>query len=191
MHNCSNNPLASTTSPSVIKCISLDTLSMQPPRDLPYACLNNTGVPCSPLATATFPSASGFNLENSFNDDAVLNSKNSNSSVPRSSIHVQDDAKPTENVPELRSNYQCAKEATTQTTSCAFAPDVLSSCSGNSFLVNSANENSPQLNYVESDQTTITSLSTFDGLMSADEETNKESVGESERHAHAGQVYDV
>lgn len=187
MHNCSNNSLASTASPSVIKCISVDTPSMQPPRDIPDACLNNTGVSYNPLATAAFPSASGFNLEDSINDDLVTRCKNS---IPQS-IHLQDNADPTENVRELRSNNQCAKEATTQTTSCAFAPDVLSSCSGNSFIMNSSNESSPHINYVESDQTAVTSLSTFDNLKPADEKSGIESAGESQRHTNTGQVYDV
>lgn len=185
MHNCSNNSLASTASPSVNKCISLDTLSMQPPRDIPDACLNNTSVPYNSLATAAFPSASSFNLEDSINDDPT--SSSCKNSIPQS-LYLQDNANSTENVPELRSYNQCAKEATTQTTSCAFAPDVLSSCSGTSFIMTSSN--SPHMNYVESDQTTVTPL-TFDKLNPVDEKTTIESVGESQRQANTGQVYDV
>ena len=185
MHNSSNNSLASTASPSVNKYISLDTLGMQYPRDVPDACLNNTDVPCNTLAavTAASQSASGCNVGNAVNDNPP-----SYTSVPHSS-HLQDNDNASENVPAFKSN-QSAKEATTQTTPSAFAPDVLSSCSGNSFSLNPASEgSSPHVVCVESDHT----LGTVDTLRTVDETAGKESVNvdDDHRHTHSGQVYDV
>ncbi|KAG0712745.1 hypothetical protein GWK47_002030 [Chionoecetes opilio] len=192
MHNCSNNPLASTASSSVTKSISVDTLSMQPPRDTPDACVNDAGVTCNPPTTATAASVRGFNSNDSVNNDPASSSEHSNTCVPQS-IHLQDDACLVKKPPELKSNYQCAKEATTQTASSAFAPDVLSSCNGSSFIMNVGNESSPLVNYVESDQTTVTALSPSDNLKSGNEKNRnfEEGVGESQRYAHNGQIYDT
>lgn len=192
MHNCSNNPLATTASPSVTKRISVDTLNTQPSRDMPNACVNDTGVPCDPHATTTFPNKNGFALGDCNNDISVSVCKNLNSSIPQST-YLQNDAHLTENVPDLRPTYQCAKEATTQTTSCAFTPDVLSSCSGNSFIPNPPSDNPLAVNHPEiNPQNTIQSLS---GTNNTNNQTNEdistESVYESQRHIHTGLIHDV
>lgn len=193
MHNCSNNPLANTASPSVTKCISLDTLNTQPSRDAPSACVNDTrsGVPCIPHATAAFPNKSGFAVGDCNDDASVSDCKNLNSSIPQSTL-VQNCAQHTENVPDLRPVHQCAKEATTQTTSCAFTPDVLSSCSGSSFLSNLSSESVQAVNLTEVDpQIAIQSISGSNSPKPANENTSMEGAFESQRHIHTGLIHDV
>lgn len=189
MHNCSNNPLATPASPSVTKRISLDTLNTQPSRDIPSACVNDTSVPCDPHATTIFQNKNGFALGDGKNDASVSICKNLNSSSPQPS-HLQNDVHHTENVPDLRPIHQSAKEATTQTTSCAFAPDVLSSCSGNSFLSNSSDSNSA-VNHPGIDPQNIVQSLSGANCKKPDENISTEGACESQRHIHTGLIHDV
>lgn len=191
MHNCSNNPLATAASPSVTKCISLDTLNMQPSRDVPSACVNDTGIPCNLHATTAYPNKNGFTSGDCNNAASVSVSKNLNSPISQST-HLQYDAHHNENVPDPKAVHPCAKEATTQTTSCAFAPDVLSSCSSSSFLSNSSSDNSPVVNHSETAlQTTILPLSGSNSPNLTDENTSIEGLCESQSHIHTGMIHDV
>ncbi|KAG7177656.1 hypothetical protein Hamer_G008307 [Homarus americanus] len=135
VYDSSNNPLASN--PSVTKSILVDNSSLQSQSELTSACMDNTSSVNSVVSTLPMST-------NSCMPGAPLNGNSS--PHPRSWQHSA--LQPldryncdTENmVPDIRPTYQCAKEVLGQNASCAITPDVLSSCSGNSFLMNSSQQ---------------------------------------------------
>lgn len=162
---------------------------MQPSRDIPGACVNDTTVPFDPHAATIFQNKSEVDLEDDKNDASISICTHLNSSSPQST-HLKNYVHHTENVPNLRLNHQIAIEATTQTTSCAFAPDVLSSCSGNSFLLKSSSDSNSAMNHPEIDpKNTVQSFS--DNSKKPEEKKSAEGACESQRNIYAGLIHDV
>lgn len=177
----SNNPTASI--PSVTKSIPLDSSSPQSPSELPSACLDCTNAPVNSFHP-TLPSSNCYMPEMPLTGSSISHTRNqqhrSLQPVERYSCVTTTESM----VPDVRPSYQYAKEVIGQNTSCAITPDVLSSCSGNSFILNSSSCPSNQNpNSVPSDP-----LSVVNGLNTSYSEVG---INGLKNRTHTGQIYDV
>lgn len=182
IYDSSNNPPASN--PSVTKSIPLDSSSPQSSSELPSACLDCTSAPVNSFYPTLSVSANCYMPEMPLISDSISHSRTQQHSSLQPVERYNSDTTTESMVPDVRPTYQFAKEIVGQNTSCAITPDVLSSCSGSSFLLNSSSCPSNQdSNSIPNDPPNIVSERDTLGIGIVTDGLQNQ--------VHTGQVYDV